>query len=287
MADVWFRGAFMTERAFSWADVSRIYNLTLPSAQVGEVFSRPTDKTCCNASNQCINLPVNTPCVNTCQTEVDPRQVLNTDSAPEDTMTLGSFNAPLDGGSAIPVATTENHASPFGFQTAIKYTFHQTEVISSDAGAPYAWTESKATSCTGLYANSTLTCSWYVLGVVGGEVLDMCVNNTAPTLTQPYGQVCGLCTASSSAWTRCSISGRDVLGTAGCIIGNLTQSAPTNSQPNNGTGLDAKIHPVRPLQSVWITMDQCDPISSGATDYSFLGNSTLRAPETCSGVGCP
>ncbi len=287
MSDVWFRGAFMTEKALSTADLQRLFGLVLPTVQSGETFSRATDKTCCNASNQCINLPVNTPCNNTCQTEVDQRQVLNTDAAPEDTMTLGSFNVPLDGGSAIPVATTENHAGPFGFQTAIKYTFHQTEVISSDAGAPYAWTESKATSCSGLYAGGTLTCSWYILGVTGSEVLDACVNNTAPTLTQPYGQQCTTFTPSASTWGRYSVSGRDVLGTAGCIIGNLTQSAPTNSQPNNGTGLDAKIHPVRPLQSAWITMDQCDPISSGATDYSFLGSSTLRAPETCSGTGCP
>ncbi len=286
MGDYWHAGSGMTEKAFTLADMNRLCALILPSTQAGETFVRVTDKTCCTSSNQCVNLPPNVPCSTNCAAEASPYQVLNTDATPEDTMSLTGVGAPLDGGSAIPIAVTEDHAGPFGFRTAIKYTFHQTEVLSSDGGTPYSWSESRALSCSGLYANGTLRCSWYILGVTGSEVLDACVVNTAPTLTQPYGQQCTTFTPSASTWGLYSITARDVLGTASCQIGNLTQTAPSNSQPNNGTGLTTGVHVVRPLQSVWITADQCNPISN-EPDYSFLGNSTMRAPETCTGVGCP
>ncbi len=287
--DGWFRGAFMTEKVLTSDDITRIGTLALPGAPAGETFTRLTDKTCCDSDNECVDLPPNVPCAHQCQTESSPFQVLNTDSNPEDTMSLTSFNAPLDGGSAVPVATVEDHQGPFGFTTAIRYDFHQTEVYSSDAGNPYSWTESKATSCTlAVLDQGILLCSWMVFGP--GTTLDMCVNNSAPTTNDPtlpgsYGQQCSTCSP-GAGWTYCSISALAKAAGTSCIIGNLTQTAPTNSQANNGTGLNTGTHVPRGPQSAWITTDQCNPLSS-ATDYSFLGNSTTRAVESCSGVGCP
>ncbi len=281
MLDGWHRGTMMTGQGLTTAQLNRVFARVVPSTPASTTFARRTDKTCCTSGFDCVNLPPNVGCANGTQTEVSPLQVLNTAATPEAQLTNSVFGTRDDGGTMNSVYTAEDHAAPFGFQTAGKYVITETRVTASDGGSPYSWSESGLTACSAVSAGN-VTCSWMVFG--SGLPLDMCINNTAPTATQPYGQQCSVCTP-GAAWTYCSLTGY-ATGAFACKIGHLTQTAPTNSQPNNGTGLPTGTHVVRAIDTVWITMAQCNSLSD-APDYSFLGTSSARSPESCSGPQCP
>ncbi len=294
MADGFMAGAAKTDRDLTEAEMLLLGLAILPPTPATRGFTRATDKTCCGTTSQCLTLPPNNQCSIGAQLETYVEQTNNTAGTPEAQLTNVSAGTRIDGGSMNPNVVLEHAISPWGFTTAHRYSLGETRLIDAGTGACWGlacgsgnfYSESGVQGCSS-GITGTVTCQWMVKSATSAT-LDMCIANTVMNFPSiPQGQQCGTCSVSSD-WTLCSYTGLSTGSTSACEIGNLTKTAPTNScvqgAQAGGCTYNGKVE--RPEQTVWIVMPQCNYLST-RNDFSFLGTSTARSPEVCSGVGCP
>ncbi len=266
----WFRGAFLTEKALSESDMTRLGKAILPIPAIS--FYRDSNKTCCNSSNQCNTIPSNVPCMNGTSVEVEANGKNALATTHQERLDLWSASTHTDGG--VPVVTTDTTDSPFGLRSAETVVFGATVGMknnpdggSDDGGVIYHISD--PCTLTGCSATNACTISASVYAMGDGNPVDICIQSAGLKLG------CTQCTPSTSAWTRCSTPS----------VANVTANSPSVfvgnlSFLNGGTA--------RVATTQVLTSASCEQVGTPTSFIRADGTVTnLRASEACNGACCP
>lgn len=267
-----FRGAFMTEKAMSTADLSRIGLAMIPGAPGSMVFTRNSQRTCC-AGVKCTTVAANVPCSNSCVagTEVAHTNYIKTSAQRDGSEGIGNWATEFSSVPFTPTLTANSNQSPFGITSMDRVTF-----VASTTGQYSAIHHSSATVDLGnpsMGQNVAAIVSMYIAGVSSSGSIDVCMNQFSFLTAGPF---CGVCNYSTTV-TRCAVP----LTISQYTVGGMDLELGAEPRYSGRTS---------PANDVYITNVQFE-LLSGSTPTSYintqwLGSQTIPI-ETCTGVGCP
>ncbi len=249
------RGAFVSYKVLSTADITRIGAAVLPPKPAGMNFARASPETCEGPDGKAVRVPNNMPCM--------------------------ANNLAI----VYPAAATNRSTSIFA---ATSITNNTLNVVQGIFGTKIATrNDIAATSGTtqqGMYIQNTnvgvslvRTCSAYVGASDPARDIDICFHNRN-FFGDDRDWDCQLCTvAQEPARSRCSMTGNTSVQQSECAIGNLSRWITGN--------------PARAAYSVSISAPQMEDT---ATLTPYVPTYTVdeaepetRAAATCTGTGCP
>jgi len=250
------RGAFMTEKALSAAEITAIGRATIIGAPAGETYARASKASCCRTTDgQCTDLNNDVPCIINGVATVNPvgQNKVQGSERIVDVWATDGFNG---------TTTALNGCiSPYGLQTADRVNY-----AANSAANQYERTYQQV-SYSGA-GTRTHSIAIMATGATVSGTLDLC------TVTAVGVNACTTCPFTTT-WSRCRLTYSTLLASNIFLIGNLPDY-------NGGTQ--------RPAQSVCLTNGQGEE-SSTETSYintgTAVGTGFIRAAESCSGSACP
>ncbi len=257
------RGALMTEKVLSTADVTRIGAAVLPPAPPAMLFTRASPRTCGNT----VELAADVPCIQNYIVDMESASIEKVDQTEQFSIwgiaCCGSGPLPACAGPCnLPTTAFGQEYSPYGMKSVYRLNF-----AASGLGTQNYSIELNRGAISGV-GGQTWTYSFQVKGVPGvSDTGTIMVKGHNGNITNYYAT----CSFTSAAFTNCELN---VPMTGG-----------------NGAPIAVGVfdNTTRPAMSVYVTnvnVKSTSPLSSYVRGLYTFGTVT-RAVDVCAGVGCP
>lgn len=258
------RGAFMTEKVLSSADMLRLAQATNPATIANTVFARSTKAACCPDTERCVMLGPSVPCAIGGLARREPATTNEIQSSERVPFTYVGDAAPR-------IPTT--------FVVAIPTRFGITTGSTRTTRAAFAATTPTAQYSAGNYSGfvisgSDVVASILVKGVASSGVIDVCIYDGVAGIA---GYHCSANAFNSSTWTTAYVHYGSSASPIQVFVGNM--SIGTNSSTST---IDVYLAELQ----VEIVTGSSHTAPTSRINTNLYGAPQSRGAETCTGTCC-